>query len=66
MLLGRPQRSTKTQQEFLHRDGAQETPTQGVSGGDPCLPLQLALWPGESPDSLDFLGPSVKGRSQST
>ena len=33
------------------------------SGGDPCLPLQLAVWPGEGPDSLDLLGPSVKGRS---
>ena len=33
------------------------------SGGDPCLPLQLAVWPGEGPASLDLLGPSVKGRS---
>ena len=30
MLLGRPQRSTKTQHELLHRNGAQETRIQGV------------------------------------
>ena len=59
---GTPREALK-QQELLHRDGAQETRTQGVSGGDPCLPLHLVVWPGEGPDSLDLLGPSVKGRS---